>query len=239
MLDIHLVPVLKDNYVYILVDQATGDAAVLDPGEGTPVIEALEDRGIEPKYILNTHHHWDHTNGNPKLAKRYGAEIVAPKGENRIKGVTHEVWDGDTFTLGGSKAQIISTPGHTTHSICFYFAEDKALFCGDTLFSIGCGRLFEGTAEMMFDSFQKLKALLDEVKVYCGHEYTEANVKWAQNLLNDNEDLEKYAHEVSKQRSYGLPSIPSMMGVEKKANPFMLATSAKEFQKFRDHKDKF
>ncbi len=239
MLDIHLIPVLQDNYVYVLVDQNTGVSAVVDPGEAKPVIDFLEAHNLKPSFILNTHHHWDHTNGNHALVEKYGCQIVAPAGEDRIDGAGQKVAEGYRIEIGDSIATVIETPAHTKTHICFYFEGDKALFCGDTLFSIGCGRLFEGSADDMFQAMQKLKALPDDTRVYCGHEYTEANIQFAKTVLENNDVLKSYEQEVKELRAKSLPSIPSKLEIEKKANPFMVAKTANELGHYRQLKDNF
>ncbi len=239
MLDIHIIPALSDNYIYVLQCSETGVSAVVDPGEAAPVIAFCEERDIQPDFILNTHHHWDHTNGNAELAERYNAKIIAPADEVRIENVAQAVREGDEIKIGQSIAKIIETPAHTKSHICFYFQNDKALFCGDTLFSIGCGRLFEGTADDMFRAMQKLKKLPDDTRVYCGHEYTLSNIKFAKTTMFSNDDLLAYEQSVQQKRDANLPSIPSLMEIEKKANPFMLAKTAEELADIRTAKDNF
>ena len=172
-ISVQIIPILKDNYTYLL-EAEDGTTAILDPGEADPVISVLEDRGLKLDYILNTHHHWDHVNGNPKLQKHFGAKLVVPEKEkDQIKGnINITLNEGDIFELGPASANIIETPGHTMGHICYHFAASDVLFTGDTVFSMGCGRLFEGTAEDMFKSFEKIKALPDDTMIYCGHEYT-------------------------------------------------------------------
>lgn len=239
MLNIHQIPVLNDNYVYVLHCQESGAVAVIDPGETDPVIDFLEQHSLKPDYILNTHHHWDHTNGNEALRQKYGSQIIAPKNEARIDNVGQALGQGDHIKIGNAEAEIIATPAHTKTHICFYFQNDKAVFCGDTLFSIGCGRLFEGTAKDMFAAMQKLKNLPDDVRVYCGHEYTQSNIKFAKTVLPNNQALAEYSHKVDDLRSKGQPTVPSLMGVEKKANPFMLAETAEQLGEYRSLKDNF
>lgn len=239
MLEIHQIRALSDNYIYIVIDRETNVSAVVDPGEAKPVIKFCDVQNIHPKFILNTHHHWDHTNGNAELVKRYGCRIIAPKNEARIEGVDIAVGEGDLIKIGAAQAKIIETPAHTKSHICFYFQHDAALFCGDTLFSIGCGRLFEGDAQDMFSAMQKLKRLPDDVRVYCGHEYTQSNIAFAQTVLPENQDLHDYSEKVDKLRAEGKPSVPSEMKIEKAANPFMLAETAEQLGEYRTLKDNF
>lgn len=240
MIEIRILPILDDNYAY-LIHSEDGTTAIVDPGEAAPVIQAIEERGLSLDYIINTHHHWDHVNGNPKLKEKYNAQIVAPaRDAGRIKGgVDIALNDGDHFDLGTDRAEIIATPGHTLDGVCYYFKESKALFTGDTLFSMGCGRLFEGTPADMFQSFQKLQALPNEAQVYCGHEYTRANAGFCLTQDKHNEALKSRITEVKALREQGKPTIPTTLGLEKKTNVFMKAKSAEEFAALRQKKDNF
>ena len=239
MMDIEIIPILKDNYAYLL-KTSDGVTAIVDPGEADPIIDVLEAQGLKLDYILNTHHHWDHVNGNPKLKATYGATLVAPeKDAHQIKDVDETLKEDDVFTLGNETAKIIETPGHTMGHICYYFEDAKALFTGDTVFSMSCGRLFEGTPADMFSSFQKLKALPDDVMMYCGHEYTRANAGFCLAHDKNNEDLKKRIAEVKALREKDMPTLPVALGVEKKTNIFMKAQSADEFAELRTAKDNF
>ncbi len=236
-MQIELIPLLKDNYAYLLIDES-GKTAVVDPSVAAPVQEALEAKGLTLDYILNTHHHWDHTGGNPGLKKKYGCEIAGPKADaHRIEDMDIRLSEGDIFALGDSKAQILETPGHTTGHICLYFAEDKALFCGDTLFAMGCGRLFEGTAEMMWTSLSKIMALPDDTRIYCGHEYTQDNGSFCLNIEPDNAELKARMEDVKAARAAGKPTIPSLLSLEKQTNVFLRAGSATRFGEIRTLKD--
>lgn len=239
MIDIQIIPILKDNYTYLL-QSSCGKVAVLDPGEAAPVIEVLNAQGLKLDFILNTHHHWDHTDGNAALKRKYGAQIVAPEKEaSLIKGVDIAVKEDDIFTLGTEQAQIIETPGHTRGGICFYFKDSAAIFTGDTLFSLGCGRLFEGTAQDMFNGFKKIMALPDETLIYCGHEYTRGNAGFCLSQDRDNENLKKRIEQIKALRAEGKPTIPTTLAMEKKTNIFMRAKSAEEFAALRLKKDNF
>jgi hydroxyacylglutathione hydrolase len=223
-LEIRLVPLLSDNYGYLLHDAATGDTAVVDPSEAGPVLAALKAEGWRLNHILNTHHHPDHIGGNAELKAATGAKIAAPRADlHRIPAVDVPLAEGDRYRVGGSEAQIFAVPGHTSGHIALWFEADAALFSGDTLFSLGCGRLFEGTPEEMWRSLGKLRALPDATRVYCGHEYTQSNARFALTVEPDNAALQARAAEVAALRAAGRPTIPTILGVEKATNPFLRA----------------
>ena len=224
ILEIALVPCLKDNYAYLLRDPATGAVGVVDPSEAAPVEAALSAHGWTLTHILNTHHHWDHTGGNPALKAATGAVVVGPKADReRIPLIDVAVDEGETFKLGQAEAQILFIPGHTRGHIAFWFPESKAVFCGDTLFAIGCGRTFEGTPQQMWSSLGKLKVLPADTRVYCGHEYTQANARFALTVEPENAALQSRARAVDAARAKGLPTIPSTIGEERATNPFFRA----------------
>lgn len=221
-LEIEIVPILSDNYVYLLRDTDDVATAVVDPGVAQPVLQRLEEKGWRLDWVLATHHHPDHTGGIPELQERTGCRVAGPAGErDAIPGIGLELAEGDRFALGEARATIFETPGHTRGHISYWFEESGALFCADTLFSLGCGRLFEGSAEQMWSSLQKLAALPDETRVYCGHEYTLANARFALSVDPDNAALKDRAAEVERLRAEGKPTVPSRLGVEKAANPFL------------------
>jgi hydroxyacylglutathione hydrolase len=226
-LEIELVPCLKDNYAYLVFDRAERVCAVVDASEAEPVKRALEARGLKLTHILSTHHHMDHVGGNLGLKQAYGVQVVgAAKDAARIPGIDIGVKEGDTFSLGSHVARVLEIPAHTSQHIAFWFEADHAVFTGDTLFAMGCGRLFEGTADMMWTSLSKLMRLPDDVRIYCGHEYTEANGRFAMTVEPENPDLNRRMEEVRRVRAEGLPTIPSTVGLEKKTNPFLRAQSA-------------
>ena len=238
MLNVTLVPILEDNYAYII--QSGERCAVIDPGEAKPIITALEESGLSPQVVLNTHHHGDHVAGNQNIKRNYACKVIGPeKDRDRIPGMDIGINDKDTFSFGDEKMEVIETPGHTAHHLCLYFPNSQVLFSGDTLFSMGCGRLFEGTAEQMFQSFEKFKSLPDETKIYCGHEYTLDNGKFCLSIEPDNPDLIERIKEVESLRSDHKPTIPSTIGLEKKTNVFMRAETPEEFKKYRELKDQF
>jgi len=238
MLEVTLVPVLSDNYAYIL--QLGNDVAVLDPGEASPIIKKLEKLKLKPSIIFNTHHHNDHIAGNEEIKNKYNCKIIGPKKEaNKIKALDIAVDSSDAISFGNEDITIFNTPGHTLGHICFYFPKSKILFSGDTLFAMGCGRTFEGTSEQLFDAFKKFKALPEDTKVYCGHEYTFSNGAFCLSVDSENLELQQRMQDVNSLRNKGKPTVPTTIALEKKTNIFMRTESADEFQKYRDLKDNF
>ena len=214
----------KDNYGVLVHDPASGATAAIDAPEAGPIEAALTASGWKLSDILITHHHSDHTDGIRALKQRHGARVVGPRDEAaKIPAVDATAGDGDTVTVGTLTARVIGTPGHTLGQINYFFPAAKLLFAGDTLFSIGCGRVIEGTPDMMWQTLLKLRALPDDTQLYCGHEYTEANVRFALTIEPHNEALKARAAEVKRQITAGVPTIPSLMGEEKRANVFLRA----------------
>lgn len=237
MLSVTPIPAFEDNYIWLLVDDG-GATAVIDPGDAKAVEKALDRAGLKLDYILNTHHHWDHTGGNTALRRRYGCTIIGPAADaHRIPGMDRGVREGDTVSVGNAQARVIETPGHTTGHICFWFEKDRALFCGDTLFSMGTGRLFEGTPEIMWASLRRIEALPDNVMVYCAHEYTEENGDFCLTVDPGNPDLKIRMNEVRKLRAAGKPTLPVPLGVEKKTNALLRAGSPEAYSALRKRKD--
>ncbi|KFK42941.1 hypothetical protein AALP_AA1G058500, partial [Arabis alpina] len=221
-LQIELVPCLTDNYAYILHDEDSGTVGVVDPSEAAPVMNALQKHSRNLTYILNTHHHYDHTGGNLELKDRYGAKVVgAAVDRDRIPGIDVALKDGDKWEFAGHEVQVMETPGHTRGHISFYFPGARAIFTGDTLFSLSCGKLFEGTPEQMLASLEKILSLPDDTSVYCGHEYTLSNSKFALSIEPTNEVLQSYAAHIAELRDKKLPTIPTTMKMEKACNPFL------------------
>jgi hydroxyacylglutathione hydrolase len=221
MLSILELPVLNDNYIYLLHDPLSGETAAVDPAVAQPVLDVLDQKGWQLTYILNTHHHSDHVGGNLELKQKTGCTIIAPlSDQHRIPGFDRGVVEGDTITLGKHSATVISTPGHTSGHVVYHFAGDNMLFCGDTLFVMGCGRLFEGTAEQMWHSLQKLKALPASTQVYCAHEYTQANGRFALTVEPDNRQLHQRMDIINQLRENHLPTVPSTIEQELATNPF-------------------
>jgi len=220
----HLFRCLKDNFGVLIHDPATGATASIDAPEAAPVEAALRATGWKLTDILVTHHHADHTDGIKELKSRHHCRVTAPRSEAaRIPAVDATVGEGDTVKVGGLAARVLETPGHTSGHISYVFDQDKIAFVGDTLFSIGCGRVIEGTPEMMWASLLKLRALPDDTLVFCGHEYTEANIRFALTIEPDNKDLRARAEEAKRQVAAGKDTIPTRMGAEKRENVFLRA----------------
>jgi hydroxyacylglutathione hydrolase len=228
---VDILPAFTDNYIYLVGDSDLGLAMVVDPGDADVVLRALKKRDYSLSLILNTHHHKDHVGGNAKLAREFGAPIIGPaKEQSRIENLARGVEQDDTVTFSTLRGHVIDTHGHTSGHIAFHFPEIGALFCGDTLFSLGCGRLFEGTAAQLWQSLSTLRKLPDETLIYCGHEYTEANAKFALAIDKDNNALKARASEVASLRERGKPTLPARLSEEKQVNPF-LRVDEPSFQK--------
>lgn len=221
---IDLIPAFADNYIYLIGDPELGLAMAVDPGDAEPVKRALQKRDWHLALILNTHHHHDHTGGNAALKQAYGASIIGPYAEQaRIGNLDRAVEEGETVSFAGLRGTVISLPGHTAGHIAFHFPELKSVFCGDALFSMGCGRLFEGTAAEMWSSLQKLRRLPPETGIYCGHEYTESNMRFALMLEKDNRALQQKQRLVKELRQQGKPTLPASLAEEMRLNPFLRA----------------
>jgi hydroxyacylglutathione hydrolase len=226
-LNVDIVPCLSDNYSWLAYDRKDGVCAVIDPAEAEPVRRAAEDRGLKLTHILNTHHHLDHVGGNLALKEEYGLTIVGPKKDAaRIPGIDIGVVEGDTYSLGKHLGQVFEIPAHTRGHIAFWFEDDEVLFPGDTLFAMGCGRLFEGDPPTMWSSLSKLAKLPDTTRFYCAHEYTEANGRFALTVEPENPALQARMVWVRQTRAKGLPTIPATLGEERKTNPFLRPASA-------------
>ena len=222
MTEILIVKCLSDNYAYIHSNK-NGDAFVVDPSEAGPVIDVLNKHRLNLKFILNTHHHFDHVGGNFELKEKYECKIVGSKKDFEIiPGIDIQVSEGDIWNFDEHNAQIIEIPGHTTGHIAFYFESLKLVFTGDTLFSLGCGRLFEGSPEMMWKSLTKLRDLPDETKIYCGHEYTLSNGSFISSIYPSDE-IESKMDRLKSLDKQNIPSIPSTIGDEKRLNIFLKA----------------
>jgi hydroxyacylglutathione hydrolase len=226
-LEVHQIAVLRDNYVYLARDVGTGACAAIDPAEAPPVLEELRRLGWRLTHVFNTHHHPDHTGGNLELKRATGCTIVGNAADaKRIPGIDVLIREGDEVALGAQRARVIEVSGHTIGHIAYWFAEAGALFCGDTLFSLGCGRLFEGTAAEMWRSLAKLRALPDDTLVYCAHEYTQSNGAFAVTVDPGNAALRRRLEQVRALRAAGKSTVPSTMGEERAANPFLRADDA-------------
>jgi len=227
VLEIEQILVLSDNYIYLLHDPETGATAAVDPAQAEPVLHRLAAKGWTLSHILNTHHHDDHTGGNLALKRATGCKIAGARADaERLPGLDIPLHDGDVFRLGGAEAKIFATPGHTRGHLSYWFAESKALFCGDTLFALGCGRLFEGTPEQMWASLTALRALPDDTRVFCAHEYTQSNARFARTVERGNTALLSRIAEVDAARARHQPTVPALLGLEKATNPFLRADIA-------------
>jgi hydroxyacylglutathione hydrolase len=237
---IQIIPCLQDNYSYLIIDIKNNIACVVDPSESGPIIKYLEDNKIKLKFILNTHHHYDHVGGNEKLKEKFGASIVGYKGDKeRIPKIDILVNDQQTWIYENFEAKIIHVPGHTLGHICFYFYKEQSIFTGDTLFSLGCGRIFEGTYTQMYNSLMKLKELPKNTKIYCGHEYTKQNSKFCIAHDQNNENLKAKIKEIEVKLKNRMPTIPSTIKDELECNIFLKSSNVETFSKLRDLKDNF
>lgn len=217
-------PVLMDNYAYFVTCPATGKVGLIDTPDATAILDYLKRENLEPAAILNTHHHWDHAGGNKEICQEYKIPVYCSEyDQGRIDRVSLTLKQGDRVSLGELEFEVMDVPGHTLGHIAYY--RQGVLFCGDTLFVGGCGRLFEGTAEQMFASLEKIKELPDDTKIYCAHEYTEQNLAFALTVEPGNKDLQEKFEEVKKKRVQDLPTVPSTLGEEKLYNPFLRADS--------------
>ena len=223
-LEVELLPALTDNYVYLLHDPATGTTGVVDPAVAAPVLARLASQGRKLDWVLITHHHNDHIGGLLEVKAATGCRAVGPRADAaRIPGLDLLVGEGDAVTVGSLTAKVLATPGHTSGHISYWFPEGQALVCGDTLFALGCGRLFEGDPPTMWRSLGKLMALPEATRVFCGHEYTQSNARFALGLEPDNPALRQRAAAIDATRAKGEPTIPTTIGVEKATSPFLRA----------------
>lgn len=221
-LEIHMFPCLADNYGYLLHDAESGVTAAVDTPDAGAIMSELDARGWQLTHILNTHHHADHAGGNLPLKERTGCRIIGPRADaRRIPGIDVEVGEGDVFELGGHRVEVHDTPGHTRGHIVYHFPDDGAAFVGDTLFAMGCGRLFEGTPAQMWSSLQKILQWPPATRLYCAHEYTQANARFALTVEPHNAALVARAKEVDRLRASGRPTIPTTVAEERATNPFL------------------
>jgi hydroxyacylglutathione hydrolase len=225
-LTIHMFPCLADNYGYLLHDADSGTTAAVDTPDAKAILVQLAAKGWRLTHILNTHHHADHAGGNLELKRQTGCTIVGPRADAaRIPGIDIEVGEGDVVPLGAHRATVFDTPGHTRGHIVYHFADAHAAFVGDTLFALGCGRLFEGTPAQMWSSLQKILLWPDDTRLYCAHEYTQNNARFALTVEPDNAALRERAAAVARRRAASLPTVPSTLAEERATNPFLRPTS--------------
>lgn len=239
MLQIVAVPVLSDNYVWLIHNSETGETAAVDPSVAEPVLDAAAAKGWRLTQVLNTHWHPDHTGGNRGIKAATGCSITAPAEAERVSEVDRIVAEGDQVTVAGANAVVWDIPAHTAGHIAYYFEEERMIFVGDTMFAMGCGRLFEGTAEQMYANMRRIAALPDDVRIYCGHEYTLANARFAAHVEPGNNAIAERMARVEAQRNEGEITLPTTVREELKTNPFVRAPNVEEFARLRRAKDSF
>jgi hydroxyacylglutathione hydrolase len=238
-MEIVAVPVLTDNYVWLIHNAEIGETAVVDPSVADPVLEATAARGWRLTQILNTHWHPDHTGGNQGIQAATGALIIAPAEAERVSKVDHIVREGDRLTVAGREAVVWDIPAHTNGHIAYYFEGEEMIFVGDTMFAMGCGRLFEGTAEQMYRNLRRIAALPEDVRIYCGHEYTLANARFAAHAEPSNDAIADRLAAVSALRDGGKITLPTTVAQELATNPFVRSPNVEEFARLRRDKDSF
>ena len=237
---IEIIPCLEDNYSYLVIDQVKNIACVIDPSEAKPIIDFLEKNKISLKFILNTHHHYDHVGGNKELKEKYKAMVIGYDGDKeRIPELDISVKDNEIWKYENFEVKIFHIPGHTLGHICFYFYKESSVFTGDTLFSLGCGRIFEGTYSQMFNSLMKIKKLPKETKIFCGHEYTKKNSEFCAAYDENNKKLKAKISDIEMKLKKGLSTIPSTIQDELDCNIFLRSNNVETFSKLRDLKDNF
>ena len=230
-MEIFTVPILNDNYAYVI--QTLDRVAVIDPGEAKPIVKFMKHHGFDLNWIINTHHHGDHTGGNLELQEAFPDCKVAAPAECGTTDCLLK--DGEKFTFGDITLEVIETVGHTKGHVILFEPNHKILFSGDTLFAMGCGRLFEGNAEDMFEAMKKIKSLPGDTKIYCGHEYTASNAKFVSHLMPDNDAIQQRMKTVMHQPC----TMPTLLDQELKTNPFLMASTVEEFAQYRNAKDNF
>jgi hydroxyacylglutathione hydrolase len=240
MVEIVRVPALSDNYIWLMHEPESGETIVVDPAEAAPVLAAAEARGWRITQVWNTHWHPDHTGGNAEVKAATGCTITGPAAEaERIPTLDRLVREGDRVGIGAIEAQVLETPAHTAGHVSYYLPSEQLAFVGDTLFAMGCGRLFEGDAEQMHGNLQRLAQLPPETRIYCAHEYTLSNARFAITVDPDNRALVERVAQVEAQRAREEPTVPTTIALERATNPFMRASSAQAFSDLRLAKDQF
>lgn len=234
------IPILSDNYAWLLRDTASGAIGIVDPAEAAPIVAAIEAAGGRLDLILLTHHHADHVAATDAIRDRYGCPVAGAAADaHRLPRLDHALRDGEHIALGSAHAEVIETPGHTRGHIAYHFAADGILLCGDTLFSLGCGRLLEGSAKEMFASLRRLAALPGETLICCGHEYSASNARFALHVDPHNAALQARAAAITALRAAGKPTLPARLDEELAANPFLRASNEAHFAELRAQKDRF
>ena len=239
MLEVLAVPVLTDNYVWLIHNSETGETAAIDPSVADPVLDAVGDKGWALTEVLNTHWHPDHTGGNRGIKKATGSPITAPAEARKVSEVDRVVAEGDRVTVAGAEAIVWDIPAHTAGHIAYYFEDEGMIFVGDTMFAMGCGRLFEGTAEQMYSNMQRIAALPGNVRIYCGHEYTLANARFAAHVEPNNTAIGERLAQVEAMRQAGQITLPTTVEEERQTNPFVRSHDVEEFARRRAAKDSF
>jgi len=238
-LKVSAVPVLSDNYVWLITNPDTGETAAVDPSVTEPVLDAVAKEGLRLTQILNTHWHPDHTGGNQGIKAATGAPITAPAEAQKVSSVDRIVSEGDRVNVSGAEAIVWDIPAHTAGHVAYYFEDEGLIFVGDTMFAMGCGRLFEGTAEQMYSNLQRIAALPADVLIYCGHEYTLANARFAAHVEPGNHAIAERLAEAQALRDAGEITLPTTVGKERETNPFVRSASVEELAERRAAKDSF
>ena len=239
-LEIVAIPAFADNYLWLVHDADSGETAVVDPGDPAPVLAEADKRGWRITTILNTHWHPDHTGGNLTIKEASGATIIGPAGENgKVPGLDRAIGEGDRISIGAHEAEVWEVPGHTIGHIAYIFRDDQVAFVGDTMFAMGCGRLFEGSADQMHHSLGRLASLPEDTKLYCAHEYTLANARFAAHAFPGNRAISDRLADVIEARDAGERTVPTTVADERATNPFLLARDVQHFADLRAEKDNF
>lgn len=238
MLEIVPVPAFSDNYIWLVHDADSGETAIVDPGDAQPALAEAERRGWTVSQVWNTHKHWDHTNGNVAVKDATGCAVWGPAGEE-VPGRDVALGDGDEIRIGSHVGRAVAIPGHTLGHIALLFERERVAFVGDTLFAMGCGRLFEGTPQQMHDSLQRLMALADDTALYCGHEYTLANARFAAHAEPENAAVAERLEQVQRLRADDKITLPTTVAKERATNPFVRVSDWQEFARLRAEKDSF